>query len=365
MFSPNVAVALLAGTLALHTYAIRRVDLQTDHSNEISNTEFDKSGPQGLGGAALVSDELSEQGIDFNALQAARVEEFVQEMEILSAIENQAAFEKTYNIKTINYMETAFDNSRNLRSVKNPNSGRYKDLGWWPLLWTAGYGLTHEQKYLEEVEQLLSIAPGRWGNFCGQGSRCGKMHAYVKISLRELALVITRITDRMSNRSWLRLDWAVRRYDITASIPADAEEADRQEPSLEGCSGRSKSQFDLDANVAGGFIELRFADSTKFGTVHKLARAFMVDIFEKNVSNERELDTDGYEFQFNKVFMKEIQELQQFLPEEQYQQLLGSELSRIMQKARANGSGSISWVGPCFPLHSAARDWICWALILQ
>ncbi|KAF2236760.1 hypothetical protein EV356DRAFT_497649 [Viridothelium virens] len=364
MVFPKLIWALVASTLASSVYAVNR---------EVYMGPVPKP----------IEDTPSNSGVNTTDPQAIKVADTLYNLEALFALENLAIADRIYAAKAKNYMETAFSNAQNLRDVKNTNSDRYKDPGWWALLWTAAYDLTNDEKYVEEAERLLDSMVGRSGKFCGQGSRCSKTHTYIKTSLSELALSLAQVTHRMSSGSWFSLDWATRRYDNVAPQKAKTQNSDDQihnsqtgntdeknelkERGTEDClHGNTPASEANNTNVVGGIIELCLANSTKLDDVHTLAGAFMANITERVGPNEPEFSTaGGYEPQFQKVFVEQREKLLRILPNEKYQHLLDRDLNRVSEQGSADAYGSLSWVGPCFPLNSHAEDWICWALVLR
>ncbi|KAL9096615.1 MAG: hypothetical protein Q9165_001102 [Trypethelium subeluteriae] len=360
----KLILALVAGTFATNVYAVNR---------EVYMGPMSKP----------IEDKTSNSEINTTESQAIQVAGALHDLETLFALENLAVADSIYAAKARNYMETAFSNARNLRDVENSNSDQYKDPGWWALLWTTAYDLTSDEKYIEEAERLLDSMVGRWGKFCGQGSRCSKTHTYIKTSLSELALSLAQVTHRMSSGSWLSLDWATRRYDNVAPQKANSQSSDGRihnvqtgntdeknelkERSTEGCLHSNTLASETNkTNVVGGIIELCLANSTKLEDVHTLAGAFMANITERVSPDEPEFSTaSGYEPLFQKVFVEQREKLLRTLPSEKYRRLLDRDLKRISKQGSAETYGSLSWVGPCFPLHSSAKDWICWALVLR
>ena len=313
-----------------------------------------------------VADGTASPSVDLVDLHPVDAVETLQGLKALFASENLAVSDQIFATRAKKYIDTAFNNARNLRDVMNTSSDRYRDPGWWALLWTAAYDLTTEQRYIEEAEALLDTMPGRWGSFCGQGSHCRKAHAYVETSLSELGLFLAQLTQRLASGSWFSLDWATHRYDKIAPKTTSAQDKQElKERSMRDCSGRPSSPSEKQFDVVGGIIELSRVNGTMLSEAHAFAGAFLANITEMPSPDLGEFDLAGCEARFKKVFVEKRKKLLQLLPNKKYQKVLERDLDRIAQQARTDVYGSASWVGSCFPLSSASRDWICWALVMR
>ena len=349
MFTTVIAVALAACTLAS----------SVDSRNEVYG-DIPKMTPVPFG------ERVSSPSIDTASPQEVGVAHSLQSVELVFALENGAVVDQTYTAKARNYIETAFDNARNLRRTKTMNNDHYKGPGWWAVLWTAAYYLTKDWKYVEEAEILLENMNEHWGNSCGSGSRCRLTHAYIRAPLSELALSLARFIQRMSSGSWPNLDRATVKHDdaVLPKAPANVDKNVLKERRMKDCSDSSEPAPESEAKFVGGVVELCLQSSMMLNEVHALARAYMANTIARPGPNDAEFNTAGCEFQFKKVFAGGQQKLQQALRNERYQKLLENDLNSISRQANTDVYGSASWVGPCFPLSSASRQWVCWALVL-
>jgi len=242
----------------------------------------------------------------------------------------------------------------------------YDDEGWWALAWIAAYDATGNGEYLSQAEQIFADMYSVFGktncstNSGGTGGIWwDKSHSYVNAIANELFLdVAAQLANRVHNgpldyASIAKQQWAW--FQGSGMINSDNTINDGLDQAT--CKNNGGTVWSYNQGVIlGGLTELSKAGSASSSststsyitTAQTIADAAMAALAPGGILKDPcEPNCGGDGTQFKGIFMRNLQKLQQVLPQERWATFLDHNADSIWMKDRNDANElSVQWGGP-------------------
>lgn len=231
----------------------------------------------------------------------------------------------------------------------------YDDEGWWALGWLKVYDITNDTAYLKAAMDIFDDMVKGWGATCG-GIWWNKAHeANVAIS-NELFLAIAA---QLANRAQVIADktyylgWALKQwkwFSNSGLINADHNINDGLD--LKTCKNNQGIVWSYNQGVLlAGLVELNKAqpDENLLSTAQNVATAAIKKLADSNgiLHDVCEPDCGNDGPQFKGIFMRNLQILQQAMPNPEFAKFVEDNADSIWTNARGPGDKlDLVWSGP-------------------
>jgi len=231
----------------------------------------------------------------------------------------------------------------------------YDDEGWWALGWLKVYDITNDTAYLNAAIDIFDDMVKGWGATCG-GIWWNKAHeANVAISNELFLAVAAQLANRAQTKAAkaFYLGWAVKQwrwFSNSGLINADYNINDGLD--LKTCQNNRGIVWSYNAGVIlGGLVELNKAQPDKYllVTAQEIATAAIKKLSDKNgiLHDVCEPDCGNDGPQFKGIFMRNLQVLQQAMPNANFAKFIEENGDSIWINARGPGDRlDLVWSGP-------------------
>lgn len=230
----------------------------------------------------------------------------------------------------------------------------YDDEGWWALGWLKVYDVTNDTAYLNTAMAIFDDMFKGWGATCG-GIWWNKAHeANVAISNELFLAVAAQLANRAQTKAAksFYLDWALKQwmwFSNSGLINADHNINDGLD--LKTCKNNGGLVWSYNAGaIIGGLIELNKAqpDEQLLVTAQSIAMAAIKKLSDSNgiLHDVCEPDCGNDGPQFKGIFMRNLQVLQQAMPNAKFGDFIQKNADSIWINARGPGDKlDLVWSG--------------------
>jgi len=231
----------------------------------------------------------------------------------------------------------------------------YDDEGWWALGWLKVYDITNDTAYLNAAIDIFDDMVKGWGATCG-GIWWNKAHeANVAISNELFLAVAAQLANRAQTKAAkaFYLGWAVKqwRWFFNSGL-INAEHNINDGLDLKTCLNNGGLVWSYNAGVIlGGLIELNKAQPDKhlLITAQNIATAAIKKLSDNSgiLHDVCEPDCGNDGPQFKGIFMRNLQVLQQAMPNPIFAKFIEDNADSIWINARGTGDKlDLVWSGP-------------------
>lgn len=231
----------------------------------------------------------------------------------------------------------------------------YDDEGWWALGWLKVYDITNDTAYLNTAIDIFDDMVKGWGATCG-GIWWNKAHeANVAISNELFLAVAAQLANRAQTKAAkaFYLGWAVKqwRWFFNSGL-INAEHNINDGLDLKTCLNNGGLVWSYNAGVIlGGLIELDEAQPDKhlLITAQNIATAAIKKLSDNSgiLHDVCEPDCGNDGPQFKGIFMRNLQVLQQAMPNPIFAKFIEDNADSIWINARGTGDKlDLVWSGP-------------------
>ena len=251
----------------------------------------------------------------------------------------------------------------------------YDDEGWWALAWLKVYDLTKQQRYLQTAMEIFEDMTTGWGGPC-EGLWWNKQHTEVGAIENELFLAVAaQLANRAPNKEYY-LQWALKEWNWfqrTGMINLDYNI--NNGINLQTCLNDNGTVWSYNQGVIlGGLLELnRAAPSTSYlFTAQRIALAAIKFLSDSNgiLHDPCEPNCGGDGPQFKGIFMRNLQQVQSTVPNDEIKAFISNNADSIWLNDRGSGDQlGLVWSGPfkdaTASTQSSAADALVAALAIE
>ena len=245
----------------------------------------------------------------------------------------------------------------------------YDDEGWWALAWLKVYDLTKETRYLQAAVEIFEDMKTGWGATCG-GMWWNKQHTYTGAIENELFLTVAaQLANRAVNKKDY-LQWALKEWEWfqgTGMINADYNINNGVD--FDTCENDGGTIWTYNQGVIlGGLVELYKAapDDSYLMMAERIAIAAIENLSDSNgiLHEPCEPDCGADGPQFKGIFMRNLQILQQAVPNDRLAMFINDNADSIWLNDRGDGNQlGLIWSGPFVSADASTQGSACDALV--
>jgi predicted alpha-1,6-mannanase (GH76 family) len=230
----------------------------------------------------------------------------------------------------------------------------YDDEGWWALAWIQAYDVTHRAVYLSMAESIFSDMTGGWDDTCGGGIWWKKNRQYKNAIANELFLSVaahlaTRVDagKKSGYLAWAQREWSW--FDASGMINDDSLVNDGL---TAACKNNERTVWSYNQGVLiGGLTELSKAakDAGPLREATVIAHAALTHLTDANlVLHDRgEPHCSQDTMQFKGIFVRNLFELNNAAPDDEFVKFFRSNANSIWKNARTEENDfACTWTGP-------------------
>ena len=245
----------------------------------------------------------------------------------------------------------------------------YDDEGWWALAWLKVYNITHEQRYLQSAIHLFEDMTGGYNATCG-GIWWDKGHLHNTAIANELFLAVATRLAVQSPKNETYLHWALHQWEWfqhSGLLKADYTISDGLD--LETCKAEQGIKWTYTHGVIlGALIDLNLLspNPTYLYTAWRIAHA-AIGYFSDPAGIlhepcESDCGADGP--QFKGIFLRNLQRLQQAIPDPSFKMFIDKNAYSIWTSDRdGDGKLGLVWSGPYLAATASTHSSACDALV--
>lgn len=230
----------------------------------------------------------------------------------------------------------------------------YDDEGWWALAWIRAFDVTHRDEYLTMAQSIFDDMAGGWDHTCSGGIWWKKDRHYKNAIANELFLSVaahlatrTKGANQRSYLKWARREW--KWFRVSGMINAENLVNDGL---TEACKNNLKRTWSYNQGmIIGGLVELsRITGDTKLLTqAQSIAQAAIAHLADSNLvlhdPTEPRCSEDTR--QFKGIFVRNLVELEQAVPANEYEKFIRANADSIWKTAHTESDEfSCRWSGP-------------------
>ena len=245
----------------------------------------------------------------------------------------------------------------------------YDDEGWWALAWLKVYDITKNSRYLQAAVAIFEDMKTGWGATCG-GMWWNKQHTYTGAIENELFLTVAaQLANRAVNKQDY-LQWALKEWEwFQGTGMINAEYNINNGVDFDTCENDGGTVWTYNQGVIlGGLVELYKAapDGSYLAMAEKIAIAAIENLSDSNgvLHEPCEPDCGADGPQFKGIFMRNLQILQQAVPNHRFESFIDDNADSIWLNDRGDGDQlGLIWSGPFVTADASTQSSACDALV--
>ena len=245
----------------------------------------------------------------------------------------------------------------------------YDDEGWWALAWLKVYDTNKDTRYLQAAIAIFEDMKTGWGATCG-GMWWNKQHTYTGAIENELFLTVAaQLANRAVNKQDY-LHWALKEWEwFQGTGMINAEYNINNGVDFDTCENDGGTVWTYNQGVIlGGLVELYKAapDESYLVMAEKIAIAAIENLSDSNgiLHEPCEPDCGADGPQFKGIFMRNLQILQQAVPNDRFESYINDNADSIWLNDRGNGDQlGLIWSGPFVKADASTQSSACDALV--
>ncbi|KNG48605.1 glycoside hydrolase family 76 protein [Stemphylium lycopersici] len=261
--------------------------------------------------------------------------------------------------------------------------GFYDDNLWWALAWINAYDVTRQRSYLDLAEGIFLAVARTWGTYCSNGGIYWSYEEeYVNAIANELFFsTAAHLSTRIAERKGTYVDWAERSLDWFLSSGMINSNGTINDGLTDSCENNNRTVWSYNQGVIlGGLVQLQLASPSPSDTyltlAHSIATAAITELSGSNgvIHDECEPNCGADGAQFKGIFMRNLIQLHEAAPDENYAETIRANAESIWQNNRMSTQDglaffSVDWDGPFVEsanasTHSSAMDALVAAVVL-